>query len=54
VTHDELMAGYYLAREAQDRQAEAATLQYQSELEDWYRVNPRLTFRKYLEGLRGR
>lgn len=54
MTHDELMAGYYSAREAQERQAEAATMDYESELREWFRDNPRLTFRRYLEGMRGR
>lgn len=48
------MAGYYSAREAQERQAEAAAIGYAKELADWYRDHPRLTFRRYLEGLRGR
>lgn len=54
MTHDELMAGYYSAREAQDRQAEAATMQYDEELREYWERVPRLTFRRYLEGMRGR
>lgn len=54
MTHADLMTGYYLAREAQEKQAEAATNGHATELAEFYRDYPRLTFRRYLEGMRGR
>jgi len=54
MTHDDLMAGYYAAREAQEQEAEAVAIGYATETAEYYRDHERLTFRKYLEGMRGR
>lgn len=54
MTHADLMAGYYAAREAQETQAEAEACGYSTELAEFYERNPRLTFRRYLEQMRGR
>lgn len=54
MSHDELMDGYYLARETQERQAEAETLGYDTELREFYSRVPRLTFKSYLIQMRGR
>ena len=46
--HDDLMAGYYAAREAQEAEAEAYSGGYATELAEFYERNPRLTFRQWL------
>jgi hypothetical protein len=46
--HDDMMSGYYAAREAQEREAEALTLGYDAELADYFRDHPRITFRSWL------
>lgn len=49
--HAELVEGYRLAAEDQDRRAEAWSHGYATELAEFYRdVEPRLTFRVWLEG----
>lgn len=52
--HADLMAGYYAAREAQERQCEEETLGYETEMREWYERNPRLTFKVWLTGHRQR
>lgn len=46
--HRDLMDGYYCAREAQEREAEAVTLNYETELREFYENNPRITFKTWL------
>lgn len=46
--HEALMDSYYCAREAQEREAEAYSIGYQTELEEFYKVNRRVTFREWL------
>jgi hypothetical protein len=46
--HDNLMAGYYAAREAWEIQAEAVTMNYDAELAEYAAANPRPTFRDFL------
>lgn len=48
------MDGYYAAREAQERQAEAETNGHDTELAEFYGRNPRITFRMYLIEMRER
>lgn len=54
MTHDDLMDGYYAIREAQEREAEAVTLNYDTELAEYWERHPRITFRMYLTQMRGR
>lgn len=50
-THAELVEGYRLAVEDQERRAEAYSHGYPTELGEFYRdVEPRLTFRDWLLG----
>lgn len=42
------MDGYYAAREVQERQAEEYSKGYATEEAEFYRLNPRLTFRTWL------
>lgn len=52
--HSELVDGYRLAREDQLQRAEAATLAYSTELDDYWRtVESPLTFRDWLVWHRG-
>lgn len=46
--HDRLMSGYYAMREAEERAAEAASLGYQTELDEWWAEHPRTTFKQWL------
>jgi hypothetical protein len=46
--HDDLMDGYYCAREAWEREAEAVTLNYETELAEYKESNPPPTFRMWL------
>ena len=46
--HRELMEGYYLAREAQERQAEAEAFGYATELAEFWANNKRITFKTWL------
>lgn len=42
------MAGYYAAREAQEREAEEVCIGYDTELREFYERNPRITFKMWL------
>lgn len=46
--HDQLMAGYYAIREAEEQAAEDATCGYATELAEWWAEHPRTTFKIYL------
>lgn len=42
------MSGYYAAREAEEQEAEAASLGYATELAEWWAEHPRITFKQWL------
>lgn len=46
--HADLMESYYTAREVQEREAEAFSMNYDAELAEFYELNPRVTFRRWL------
>lgn len=46
--HQQLMSGYYAAREAEEREAEAQSLGYATELSEWWQDHPRITFKEWL------
>lgn len=50
--HRDLMDGYYAAREAWERQAEAVTHGYETEMREYRQENPPPTFREWLVGNR--
>jgi len=46
--HSDLMASYYAARDAQEAEAEAFSNGYATELAEFYTLNERVTFRRWL------
>jgi hypothetical protein len=50
--HASIVEGYRAVREAQESAAETATHGYATELAEYWRDHPRMTFRDYLIGMR--
>lgn len=48
MTHAELMAEYYAAREAQEQRAQDESAGYATELAEFYEREERVTFKSYL------
>lgn len=53
MTHAQMMAEYYAARESQERACEEYSLGYETEAAEFWAFNERLTFKSFLIGRKG-